>query len=164
MMPLVPPGLQAPSSPLPAAEAIRAQYAWGYVGEGGEGKGLLSVLVEAASGAVIVEVQGLGERLVLLKGDAATGYHLLIPRREVDARAATMADLPIPFIPQLGNPAALRTLLVDGTGPGVQVSKRDAWGPVKLRYLGKDEQGREVRVWLERKLWQPGPAVRTPAP
>jgi hypothetical protein len=153
---LAPPALQAPP-PAPPAGPLRAQYGWGYVGEGGEGKGLLAVLVDAASGEVIVEVQGLGERLVLLKGDAASGYRLLIPRREVDARAATLAELPIPFVPQLGSPAALRALLVDGLGPGVKVSKRDARGPVKLRYLGKDEQGREVRVWLERKVWQPGP-------
>jgi len=159
----VPPGLQAPPSTPPADEAIRAQYAWGYVGEGGEGKGLLSVLIEGGSGTVIVEVHGLGERLVLLKGDAAAGYHLLIPRREVDARAASMAGLPIPFIPQVDSPAALRALLVEGVGPGVKVAKRDARGPVKLRYLGQDEQGREVRVWLERKLWQPGPVTRPPA-
>lgn len=163
MMILAPPALQAPPAQA-TPDAIRAQYAWGYVGEGGEGKGLLSVLVDAASGAVIVEVQGLGERLVLLKGDAAAGYHLLIPRREVDARAASMASLPIPFIPQMGSPAALRALLVEGVGPGVKVSKRDARGPVKLRYLGQDEQGREVRVWLERKLWQPGPVIQPPAP
>ena len=71
-------------APAPPAAAIRALYDWGYVGADGEGKGTLSALVDAAGGKVILELHGMGERLVLLQGDAAAGYRLQIPRRKLD--------------------------------------------------------------------------------
>ncbi|MBK8726699.1 MAG: hypothetical protein IPL96_11825 [Holophagaceae bacterium] len=142
--------------------AIRAQYAWGYVGADCEGKGTLNLLVDAATGAVVLELQGLGERLMLLQGDGATGYRLQIPRQKLDTTSASLAELPLPFLPKLGGPAALRALVAEGRGPGVKVTKRDAAGPVKLKYQGKDDQGKEVLVWLERKRWQP--AVPAAAP
>lgn len=150
--------LQAPSgppAPQPAPGPVRAQYAWGYVGSDGEGKGTLNLLVDTATGEVVVELMGVGERLMLLKGDAATGYRLLIPRRQTDETARDLRDLPLPFLPALGGPAALRDLATEGKGPGVKVTRRDGSGPVKLRYQGKDDLGKDVYVWLERKAWQP---------
>jgi hypothetical protein len=151
------PALQAPASP---AGPLRAQYAWGYVGSDGEGKGTLNLLVDAGTGEVVVELMGVGERLMLLKGDAATGYRLQIPRRQLDETARDLRDLPLPFLPALGGPAALRDLATLGKGPGVKVTRRDAAGPVKLRYQGKDDLGKDVYVWLERKAWKP----EAPAP
>jgi len=138
------------------APQIRAQYEWGYAGKDGQGKGTLSILVDPVPGKVILELQGLGERLVLLQGDAAAGYHLLIPRRELDQRSPTLAGLPLPFLPRLGSADAVYRLLTLGEGPGVKVTKRDAQGPVKLRYQGEDDQGRELMVWLTRTRWEPG--------
>ncbi len=149
--------LAAPSqaTPAPSQGPLRAQYAWGYVGADGEGKGTLNLLVDAATGEVVVELMGIGERLMLLKGDAAAGYRLQIPRQKVDETARELRDLPLPFLPSLGGPAALRDLAVAGKGPGVKVTRRDASGPVKLRYQGKDDAGKDVFVWLERKAWMP---------
>jgi hypothetical protein len=156
---------QAPPAPPPAAEAqaapvqpgpanLRAQYAWGYAGADGQGKGTLNVLLESASGRTVLELQGLGERLMLLEGDHAAGYRVQIPRRQVDERAATLAAIPLPFFPQLTGPDALYRLLTEGSGPGVKVTKRDGQGPVKMRYQGNDDKGKEVMVWLERKRWE----------
>ena len=148
------PRLQAPPAAPAAVSRIRAQYGWGYVGADGQGKGTMNVLVEPASGRVILELQGLGERLLLLEGSEAEGFRLQIPRRQVDQRAPALAAIPVPFLPQIGNAAALYRLLGEGEAPGVKVTKKDADGPVKLRYDGKDDRGREVTVWLQRTRWE----------
>jgi hypothetical protein len=141
--------LQSPASPM-----LKAQYDWGYVGADGEGKGTLTALVDAASGKVVLELHGLGERLVLLDGDTASGYRIQVPRRKLDRKVKSIGDLPIPFLPALGNAEALQNLLTTGEAPGVKVSDRDAQGPKKLRYQGKDEQGNDVMVWLTRTRWE----------
>ena len=148
--------LPLPSDPAPKAvvSIIRAQYDWGYAGRDGQGKGTLSVLVEPASGRVILELQGLGERLLLLEGSNADGFRLQIPRQQVDQRAPALKDLPVPFLPQVGTSAALYHLLGEGVGPGVKVTRKDADGPVKLRFDGKDDRKREVTVWLQRTRWE----------
>jgi hypothetical protein len=45
-------------------------------------------------------------------------------------------------------------MLTTGAGAGVKVTRRDASGPVKLRYLGADDKGREIMVWLTRTRWE----------
>jgi hypothetical protein len=151
------PGLAAsepPAAQANAARVIRAQYAWGYAGMDGEGSGTLSALVDPATGKVILELHGVGERLMLLTGDRATGYHVQIPREDLDRQVSSFGELPLPFLPQLGSAEALYKLLTEGAGPGVKVRKRDPKGPVKLRYSGKDENGKDVDVWLSRSRWE----------
>jgi hypothetical protein len=142
----------APAAPAPAT--LRAQYDWGYAGAQGQGKGTFSVLVEPATGRVVMELQGLGERLMLLQGESAGGYRVQIPRQKLDTTAATLGAVPLPFFPQLGSADALYRLLAQGEGAGVKVTRRDPDGPVKLRYQGVDERGKEVMVWLERTRWE----------
>jgi hypothetical protein len=137
-----------------APQVVKAQYDWGYATPDGQGKGTLALLLEPGTGRIILELQGLGERLMLLDGNSREGFHLLIPRREVDQRAPSLAALPLPFLPKLGSPEALYQLLTQGQGPGVKVTKKDKDGPVKLRYDGKDEGGKEVTVWLTRTRWE----------
>ncbi|HJV89096.1 MAG TPA: hypothetical protein VJ623_02225 [Holophagaceae bacterium] len=141
--PLSPPALQEPA-PAP----FRALYDWGYLGSEGEGRGTLAVLIETATGKVVLELHGLGERLVLLTGDATSGYRVQVPRQKLDANAATLAGLPLPFLPQVGSAEALKRMLTEGEGAGVRVTKRGAHGPLKLHYVGKDPKGREEQVWL----------------
>jgi hypothetical protein len=150
------PALSATPAPTQPAPAIRAQYQWGYAGAEGQAKGLLNILLDPATGRTVVELQGLGERLMLLQGDSAAGYHVQIPRRKVDTQAPTLAAVQLPFFPQVGSPDALYRLLTEGSVPGVKVTSRDADGPVKLRYEGSDDQGREVTVWLKRTRWETG--------
>lgn len=135
---------------------VRAQYSWGYLGNDGEGKGTLAILVDSNTGHVVLELHGLGERLMLLEGDRAKGYRVQIPRQKLDENAPVLGGLPLPFLPQFSTPETLRALLTDGTGPGVKVTKRDAKGPVKLKYQGKDDLGKEVQVWLVRKRLDTG--------
>lgn len=149
---LTPPSLPAPA-PAPA-QPLRAQYGWGYAGPDGEGKGSLSVLLEPASGRIVLEIHGLGERLVLLTGDRG-GYRVQIPRQNLDQQAPSLGALPLPFLPQVGSCENLHRLLTEGVGPGIKVTKRDAKGPVKLRFAGKDDKGHEVMVWLNRTRWEP---------
>lgn len=153
---MMPPFQTPPAVPAPAPAApLRASYGWGYVGAGGEGTGTLSVLVDAATGRVVMELHGLGERLLLLEGDRASGYRVQVPRQKLDARAATLGGLPLPFLPDLGSAEALLALLKEGKGAGVRVQKRDATAPLKLHYKGKDPNGKDEEVWLTRKVWQP---------
>jgi hypothetical protein len=150
---------QSPSIPAVASEqtlvrtTLKAQYAWGYSGMDGEGKGTLNILIEPASEKVLLELYGVGERLMFLSGDRSGGYRVLIPRRELDLKGASFGELPLPFLPQLGSAEALHRLLTEGSGPGVKVTKRDGKGPVKLRYSGQDEHGKDVMVWLQRTRW-----------
>jgi len=153
---------QAPAAPAESAAPasrprLKAQYQWGYAGADGQGKGDLSVLLDPASGQAILELQGLGERLMLLQGDSASGYRVLIPRQKIDASAPTLAAVPLPFLPQLGSVDALYRMLSEGTGAGVKVGRRDKLGPVKLSYKGADDKGREIQVWLTRTRWEPQP-------
>lgn len=151
----------APLPPEPEARSpkppLKASYAWGYVGPEGEGQGTLNILVDLATGRVVLELHGLGERLLLLDGDRANGYRLQIPREKLDTRAPGLAGFDLPFLPRIGTPEALLALLEQGQAPGTTVTKRDAQGPVKLHYKGKDPKGRPEEVWLKRKVW-----VRTP--
>lgn len=150
---------QPPAPPAPAPEqaavrtTLKAQYTWGYSGMEGEGKGTLNVLLEPGTEKVVLELYGLGERLMLLTGDHAGGYRVQIPRRELDLKGASFGELPLPFLPQLGSAEALHRLLAEGSGPGVKVTQRDGKGPVKLRYSGQDERGKDVMVWLQRLRW-----------
>jgi hypothetical protein len=129
-------------------------YDWGYAGPDGTGKGSMAILVDLSEGKVVIELYGLGERLAFLEGSAASGYRLQIPRQELDTRASNLGALPLPFLPQIGSPEALFKLMTDGAGPGVKVTKRDKDGPQKLQYAGRDENGREVMVWLSRTKWE----------
>lgn len=153
LIPAAPPPATAPAP----APPIRAQYGWGYDGPGGEGVGTLSLLLEAASGRLVLELHAPGERLLLLEGNRAGGYRLQVPRQKVDQRAATLAQLPLPFLPQVPSVEALLRLLKTGEGPGVSVLKRDGQGPLKLHWRGKDARGKDEQVWLERKRWEEGP-------
>lgn len=154
MMPIqAPPAAVAPA----AATPIRAQYGWGYSGSGGEGTGILNLLMEPGSGRLVVELHGLGERLLVLDGDRATGYHLQVPRQKLDQRAATLAELPLPFLPQVASVEALLHLLRGGEGPGVSVLKKDATGPLKLHWQGRDPRGKDEQVWLDRRRWEEAP-------
>ena len=158
------PAPQAQAAPAPPAPVpVKALYGWGYEGPEGEGTGLLSLFLDPATGRVVMEIQGLGERLLLLEGDRAAGYRVQVPRQKLDARAATLAGLPLPFLPQIPSPGALLALLRQGAGPGVTIQKQDALGPVKLHWTGKDPQGRTEQVWLTRKRWQPLAAAGTQA-
>ena len=157
----VPTPVQAPApapaqaEPAPAPRPLlRAQYQWGYAGADGQGKGTLNVLINPATGRTVLELQGLGERLMLLEGDSAAGYRVQIPRQKIDTSAPTLAAVPLPFFPQLGSPDALYRMLADGAGPGVKVTRRDPQGPVKLSYKGDDDKGREILVWLARTRWE----------
>jgi hypothetical protein len=148
---------QATATPVPVvapAPMLKAQYDWGYAGADGQGKGDLTVQLDPATGQAILELQGLGERLMLLQGDRASGYRVQIPRQKIDASAPTLAAVPLPFFPQMGSVEALYQLLSQGAGAGVKVSKRDKLGPVKLTYKGTDDKGREIMVWLARTRWE----------
>jgi hypothetical protein len=98
----------------------------------------------------------MGERLVLVDGDRAAGYRVQVPRQKLDKRAGSLADLPLPFLPQVASVEALLALLRTGEAPGVTVLKRDAQGPLKLHWQGKDPKGRDEQVWLDRKRWEEG--------
>ncbi len=155
-MPLqVPPAPPALAAPAPATP-IRAQYGWGYSGADGEGTGTLSLLMEPGSGRLVAELHGLGERLLLLEGDRAAGYRLQVPRQKLDQKAGSLAALPLPFLPQVASVEALLRLLRTGEGAGVSVQKKDAQGPLKLHWRGKDLRGRDEQVWLDRKRWEEG--------
>ena len=150
--------LQSPppvSAPAPAM-LIRAQYGWGYSGPDGEGVGTLSLLMEPASGRLVVELHAPGERLLLLEGDGASGYRLQVPRQKLDQRAMSLSQLPLPFLPQVPSVEALLRLLRTGEGTGVSVTKKDAQGPLKLHWQGKDARGKDEQVWLDRKRWEEG--------
>jgi hypothetical protein len=150
--------LQAPppvSAPAPVTP-IRAQYGWGYAGPDGEGVGTLSLLMEPASGRLVLELHAPGERLLLLEGDGASGYRLQAPRQKLDQRAMSLSQLPLPFLPQVPSVAALLHLLRTGEGTGVSVTKKDAQGPLKLHWQGKDARGKDEQVWLDRKRWEEG--------
>ena len=147
-----PPAMVAPAPGTP----IRAQYGWGYAGPDGEGVGTLSLLMEPASGRLVLELHAPGERLVLLEGDRASGYRLQVPRQKLDQRAASLSQLPLPFLPQVSSVEALLRLLRTGEGAGVSVTKKDATGPLKLRWQGKDSRGKDEQVWLDRKRWEVG--------
>ena len=147
-----PPAMVAPAPGTP----IRAQYGWGYAGPDGEGVGTRSLLMEPASGRLVLELHAPGERLVLLEGDRASGYRLQVPRQKLDQRAASLSQLPLPFLPQVSSGEALLRLLRTGEGAGVSVTKKDATGPLKLRWQGKDSRGKDEQVWLDRKRWEVG--------
>lgn len=142
--------------PAPKIEIIRAQYTWGYLDNDGEGKGTLAVLVDAATGRVVLEIHGLGERLMLLEGDRTKGYRVQIPRHKIDQTTLKLDGLPLPFLPQIKTAEGLRDLITHGTGAGVKVTKKDTKGPVKLKYQGKDDRGKEVQVWLQRTRIETG--------
>jgi hypothetical protein len=152
MTPQAPPAL---AQPAPAAP-LRAQYGWGYSGPDGEGIGTLSLLLEVATGRLVVELHAQGERVMVLEGDRAAGYRLQVPRQQVDERATSLAALPVPFLPQVATVEALSRLLRTGEGAGVTVLKRDAQGPLRLHWKGKDPKGKDEQVWLDRKRWEPG--------
>ncbi|MDP2876286.1 MAG: hypothetical protein Q8O00_08885, partial [Holophaga sp.] len=103
---------------------LRAQYGWGYVGDDGEGKGDFSILLEPATGKLILEVHGVGERIVFLSGDRASGYRVQIPRRKIDETSPTLSGLPVPFLPDIGSVEGLYRLLTLGEAKGVKVTKK----------------------------------------
>jgi hypothetical protein len=110
--------------------------------------------MEPVSGRLVIELHGPGERLLLLEGTQASGYHLLVPRQNLDQRAGSLAQLPLPFLPQVASVEGLVKLLRTGEGPGMAVQKKDAQGPLKLHWQGKDPRGKAQQVWLERKRWE----------
>jgi hypothetical protein len=112
--------------------------------------------MEPASGRLVLELHAPGERLVLLEGDGAAGYRLQVPRQKLDQRAASLSQLPLPFLPQVSSVEALLRLLRTGQGAGVSVTKKDATGPLKLHWQGKNASGKDEQVWLDRKRWEEG--------
>jgi hypothetical protein len=149
----------------PGQAALKAQYKWGYLGPEGQGHGTMSVLVAEPSEQVVIELQGMGERIMLLSGDRTSGYRLQIPRQGVDLQRPDLAALPMPLLPEVENAKGLENLLRQGTTPGVSVTNRDSEGPIKLHYSGKNGKGEEVEVWLTRTRWEKKPPVdNNPSP
>lgn len=117
-MPLAPPAwVQAPPAPAPVQDpaqaavqapalpftSLRARYKWALeVGED-RGSGSLTLRLAPATGELVVEVFSFTDRLALVAGDAARGYHLILPREQVDRTVASVSDLPFPFLPQAGS-------------------------------------------------------------
>lgn len=148
------PEASAQKAPLPFA-TVRAQYKWSLRGATESGSGSLTLLLEPATGRLVLEVFTYGDRLALVDGDRAGGYQLVLPKEKVNRMVPSLADLPLPFLPQAGSVEALARALALGEGEGLAVEKRDAQGPVKLRYEGQDEAGKGVEVRLTRKRWEP---------
>lgn len=150
--------LQQPAAmqpaPAPAHAAVRAQYAWSYEAADANGSGTLSLLMEPASGRLVLEIHSYGERLALLSGDAAAGYRLQLPKERKDLNSASLAELPLPFLPEVKSVDALLRALERGDGPGLTVLKSEGGTPVKLRYKSLDEKGEAVLLWLTRKRWE----------
>ena len=82
----------------------------------------MSVMVEEPSEAVVIELQGMGERIMLLPGDRLGGYRLRVPRQGVDLSRPDLAPLPLPLLPKVENAQGLAILLRQGTAPGVDVT------------------------------------------
>jgi len=74
----------------------------------------------------------------------------------VDQRATYLSELALPFLPQVLSVEGLLHLLRTGEGAGVTVQKKDAQGPLKLHWQGRDPKGRDEQVWLDRKRWEEG--------
>lgn len=146
--------VNAPS--LQTALPLKAQYSWGYAGADGQGKGTLNLLLEPDAGRLLLELHGLGERIALLSGEAGGAYRLQIPRKSLDITQPSLEALQLPFLSKVGSVDRLYRFLHDGEFPGVKVTKKDASGPLKLRYRGSDERGKEYMVWLERTRWEKG--------
>lgn len=164
MIPLSVPAQQAQPPSLPPT-AVRAQFAWSYEASDANGSGTMSLLMDAAGERLVLEIHSFGDRLALLTGDAASGYHLQVPKEKIDRTEPGLAQLPLPFLPEARTVAALRKALETGEGPGLEVLKRKDGVPVKLRYKGVDEKGQVVLVWLSRKRWEPvAPAPGATAP
>lgn len=157
---LFPPAIQAPiQTPAPETPllftTLKAQYKWSFRGAKDSGSGSLALRLEPGSGKLVLEVFSYGERLALVDGDSAGGYQLVLPKEQVNRTVPTLAELPLPFLPQAGSVEALARALALGEGDGLSVEKRDAQGPVKLRYAGRDSEGNPVEVRLTRKRWEP---------
>ena len=150
---LFPPALEAPA-PLPFA-SLRAEYKWSFRGAQESGSGSLVLLLEPASGKLVLEVFSYGERLALVDGDAAAGYQVVLPRQNLNRTVPTLAELPLPFLPQAGSAETLARALATGEGEGLAVEARDAQGPRKLRFHGQDDAGAAIEVQLTRKQWKP---------
>jgi hypothetical protein len=135
-------------------QAFRAIYDWGFASPSGEGKGTLVVLVDLSNDKIIIELHALSERLMLLDGNKESGYRVQIPRNGIDERSPSLGGLPIPFLPALNDAAGLARLLTQGAGPGVKSSSKDANGPKKLRWDGKDDRKEPCTVWLTRTRFE----------
>jgi hypothetical protein len=153
---LFPPAIQtpAPESPLPFA-SLKAQYKWSFRGAKDSGSGTLALRLEPGGGKLVLEVFAYGDRLALVDGDSAGGYQFVLPKENVNRTVPTLAELPLPFLPQAGSVEALARALANGEGDGLPVEKRDDKGPVKLRYTGHDSAGNPLEVQLTRKRWEP---------
>ncbi|HJW08057.1 MAG TPA: hypothetical protein VJ483_00385 [Holophagaceae bacterium] len=152
---------QALSQPQPAAvtaaaarRPVRAQYAWSYEAADANGSGTLSLLMDPAGGRLVLEIHSYGERVAFLSGDAAGGYRLQIPKEGKDLSSPSLAELPLPFLPDVKSVDALLTALERGEGPGLTVLKRGDGAPLKLRYKSLDEKGESILLWLTRKRWE----------
>lgn len=156
---LFPPPLQAPETPKPLPFAsLRAQYKWSFKGAKESGSGTLVILLAPSGAKLVLEVFSYGDRLALVDGDAAAGYQVMLPKQEVNRTVPTLADLPLPFLPQAGSVEALARALALGEGEGLSVDRRDALGPVSLRFSGQDDGGAPIEVRLTRKRWEPAEA------
>ncbi|HET6331073.1 MAG TPA: hypothetical protein VFF76_09830 [Holophagaceae bacterium] len=154
---LFPPALHqapAPETPLPFI-SLKAQYKWSFRGAKDSGSGTLALRLEPAGGKLVLEVFTYGDRLALVDGDCSSGYQLVLPKENVNRTVPTLAELPLPFLPQAGSVEALARALANGEGEGLSVEKRDRQGPMKLRYTGRDSAGNPVEVQLTRKRWEP---------
>ncbi len=151
---IFPPALQspAPTTALPFT-AVKAQYKWSFKSADGSGSGSLALLMEPSRGKLVLEVFSYGDRLALVDGDTTTGYQYVLPKEQVNRTVPTLADLPLPLLPQVGTVEALARALA--LGEGLVVDQRDALGPLKLTYAGQDSVGRPIEVHLTRKRWEP---------
>lgn len=157
---LVPVPATAPAAPAPVPlpfASVRAKYKWSLRDGKESGSGTLVVLLAPASGKLVLEVFSYGDRLALVDGDTARGYQVVLPREQVNRTVPTLAELPLPLLPQAGSVEALARALGLGEGEGLSVEDRDAEGPLRLRYRGQDDAGHPVEVQLIRKLWEPAP-------
>lgn len=156
--------LQSTSPEPTACHILKAQYSWEYAGADGQGKGTVNLMLNPGNKSLILELFGLGERIALISGDVIGGYRVQIPRKSVDVTSQSLGDISLPFLSKFGSVEKLYKFLLDGDFPGVKVTKKDNSGPVKLKYTGSNEHGKEYQVWLKRERWEFGsyPTVEQP--
>lgn len=130
---------------------LKAYYQWRLSINSDTVSGSLNIVIEPISGKINLKIStNLTKQSIMLNGDTAHGYQLVIPTEKINKKVSSLSAIPIPLFAKIKDYNTLYELLKNGSGLNCKIIQKDDKGPIKLSYNHIDHNGIKVSIVIKR--------------
>ena len=140
-----------PISNIDSRPTLQAYYQWRCSVNSDTVSGSFNIFIEPISGKINLKISAnLTKQSIMLNGDAAHGYQLVIPAEKINKKVPSLSAIPIPLFAKIKDHNTLYELLKNGSGLHCKIIQKDDKGPIKLSYDHIDQNGIKISIVLKR--------------